>query len=53
LLSSSASDELQVPALSSPLLDRIVLPAVEEPWRLFAGAMSRISIADLQLRGRA
>src|SRR5215470_5000659 len=36
-----------VPTLGSPLLDRIV-PAITEAERLFSGALSRISIADLQ-----
>jgi hypothetical protein len=41
----------EVPALGSPLLDRVVLPAIAEAERLFSGALSRISIADLQVRG--
>ena len=42
-------EDAEVPALGSPLLDRIV-PAIAEAERLFSGALSRISIADLQVR---
>ena len=43
-------EDAEVPALGSPLLDRVVLPAIAEAERLFSGALSRISIADLQVR---
>jgi Rrf2 family protein len=46
-------EDAEVPALGSPLLDGVVLPAIAEAERLFSGALSRISIADLQVRSQA
>jgi Rrf2 family transcriptional regulator, iron-sulfur cluster assembly transcription factor len=46
-------EDAEVPALGSPLLDRVVLPAIAEAEQLFSGALSRISIADLQARRQA
>ena len=46
-------EDAEVPALGSPLLDRVVLPAIAEAERLFSGSLSRISIADLEVRSSA
>jgi Rrf2 family protein len=43
-------EHAEVPALGSPRLDRVVLPALAEAERLFSSALSRISIADLHVR---
>jgi Rrf2 family protein len=43
-------EDAEAPALGSPLLDPVVLPAIAEAERLFSGVLSRISIADLQVR---
>jgi Rrf2 family protein len=53
LRATESLDDAEVPALGSPLLDRVVLPAIAEGELLFAGALSRISIADMQLRRQA
>jgi Rrf2 family iron-sulfur cluster assembly transcriptional regulator len=43
-------EDAELPAVGAPLVDRVVLPAITEAERLFSGALSRISIADLQVR---
>jgi Rrf2 family protein len=43
-------EHAEVPAPGSPRLDRVVLPALAQAERLFSSALSRISIADLQVQ---
>jgi Rrf2 family transcriptional regulator, iron-sulfur cluster assembly transcription factor len=47
LRATQVLEHVELPALGSPRLDRIVLPALTEAERLFSSALSRISIADL------
>jgi Rrf2 family iron-sulfur cluster assembly transcriptional regulator len=43
-------EDAEMSDLGSPLLRRAVLPAITEAERLFSGALSRTSMADLQVR---
>src|SRR5262245_22904662 len=43
-------EHAEMPTVGAPLVDPVVLPAIAEAERLFSGALSRISIADLQVR---
>jgi Rrf2 family transcriptional regulator, iron-sulfur cluster assembly transcription factor len=47
LRATQVLEHVELPALGSPRLDCIVLPALTEAERLFSSALSRISIADL------
>src|SRR5919201_1240585 len=47
LRAAQVIEDADAGSLGSPLLDRVVLPAVAQAERMFANALSRINIEDL------